>query len=111
MEKDSSDKSVLNKLMSYLQRVWEGVKGVVEGVKGVVKVLFVLLFCYVVLSSILSTAAVVDPIGIPKQISDLGYSGAGLAAGLAAEMRQMEETDGQDKYRIEIKTAEQELDI
>jgi tetratricopeptide (TPR) repeat protein len=107
MEKDSSDKSILAKSLSYLQQVG-------EGAIALIKVLFLVLVCYVALPNIWSKATVVDPIGIPKQIGDLGYSGAGLAAGLAAEMRQMEETaetDGQRKYRQEIKAAEQELDI
>jgi tetratricopeptide (TPR) repeat protein len=53
----------------------------------------------------------VDPIGIPKRIEEMGFSSTGLASSLAAEIREIQESDGGKKYRQEIKAAEKQQDI
>ena len=92
--------SVLDKLRSFDSFVWQATK-----------IAPIALIWYLVGWSLWNTGTVVDPIGIPKRIEEMGFSSTGLASSLAAEIREIQESDGRKKYRQEIKAAEKQQDI
>lgn len=100
MTNSTSVTSVLGKLPSLGSFFWQATK-----------IAPIALIWYLVGWSLWNTGTVVDPIGIPKRIEEMGFSSTGLASSLAAEIREIQESDGRKKYRQEIKAAEKQQDI
>jgi tetratricopeptide (TPR) repeat protein len=100
MTNSTSVTSVLGKLPSPGSFFWQATK-----------IAPIALIWYLVGWSLWNTGTVVEPIGIPKRIEEMGFSSTGLASSLAAEIREIQESDGRKKYRQEIKAAEKQQDI
>jgi tetratricopeptide (TPR) repeat protein len=100
MTNSTSVTSVLGKLPSPVHFFWQATK-----------IAPIALIWYLVGWSLWNTGTVVEPIGIPKRIEEMGFSSTGLASSLAAEIREIQESDGRKKYRQEIKAAEKQQDI